>query len=359
LVGLKTLEGGAGGYYARVTMSSSRRHHHRVREEEEETKKKHATKKTKLEYTMQNCRENPSKYSPYVREFLLSKACAEMRENALFDSWMRKSSLVKEIEEATACVKQIERVLMKKTKKRGVLIEEEEALSRDGGEGLTFVDLCSGKGFLSIAISFAFPNARVEMMDRDESANVEHVEAMKNVTFRRVDVTSEECEKIVEDAANTSKFVFICGVHLCGDLSRVAIRLWRNVRRRMDGRAAIVLSPCCLPQRRRHDAFGFHVKDQARALKVDNYRLWCIFLSLEMRRCLMEDGGGGRGGGGVHMVQDEFMSGVKNTFLTCCCAECPPLPAVCPCESESKTNGNKAGISASILQASRWKISRT
>ena len=72
----------------------------------------------------------------------------------------------------------------------------------------------------------------------------------------------------------------------------------------------------------------------------------------------MEDGGGGRGGGGVHMVQDEFMSGVKNTFLTCCCAECPPLPAVCSGESESKTNGNKAGISASILQASRWKISR-
>ena len=335
----------------------SSRHHH-VREEEEETKKKHTTKKTKLEYTIENCLQNPSKYSPYVSEFLHSKVCAEMRENVLFQSWMRKSSLVKEIEEATACVKQIERVLKKK--KRGVLIEEEEALSGvyNGGEGLTFVDLCSGKGFLSIALSFAFPNARVEMMDRDESANVEHVEAMKNVTFRRVDVTSEECEKIVEDAANASKFVFICGVHLCGDLSRVAIRLWRNVRRRMDGRAAIVLSPCCLPQRRRHDAFGFHVKDQARALKVDNYRLWCIFLSLEMRRCLMEDGGGGRGGGGVHMVQDEFMSGVKNTFLTCCCAECPPLPAICPGESESKTNGNRTGISASILQASRWKISR-
>ena len=336
----------------------SSRHHHHVREEEEETLKKRATKKTKLEYTIENCRENPHRYSPYVSEFLLSKACAEMRENVLFDSWMRKSSLVKEIEEATACLKQIERVL-KKTKRGGVLIEEEEALRRNGGEGLTFVDLCSGKGFLSIALSFAFPNARVEMMDRDERANVEHVEAMKNVTFRRVDVTSEECEKIVEDAANKSKFVFICGVHLCGDLSRVAIRLWRNVRRRMDGRAAIVLSPCCLPQRRRHDAFGFHVKDQARALKIDNYRLWCIFLSLEMWRCLMEDGGGGRGGGGVHMVQDEFTSGVKNTFLTCCCAECPPLPAVCPGESESKTNGNKAGISASILQASRWKISRT
>ena len=339
--------------------TSSRRHHQREEDEEDEEKtKKHVTKKTKLEYTMENCRQNPNRYSPYVGEFLHSKVCAEMRENVLFQSWTRKASLVKEIEEATACVKQIERVLKKK--KRGVLIEEEEALSGvyNGGEGLTFVDLCSGKGFLSIALSFAFPNARVEMMDRDESANVEHVEAMKNVTFHRVDVTSEECEKIVEDAANKSKFLFICGVHLCGDLSRVAIRLWRNVRRRMDGQAAIVLSPCCLPQRRRHDAFGFHVKDQARALKVDNYRLWCIFLSLEMRRCLMEDGGGGRGGG-VHMVQDEFMSGVKNTFLTCCCAECPPLPAICPGESESKTKGNKAGISASILQASRWKISRT
>ena len=144
-----------------------------------------------------------------------------------------------------------------KTKKR----EAEEALSRNGGEGLTFVDLCSGKGFLSIALSFAFPNARVEMMDRDESANVEHVEAMENVTFRRVDVTSEECEKIVEDAANTSKFVFICRVHLCGDLSRVAIRLWRNVRRRMDGRAAIVLSPCC-----------FAAEEKARRVRISRER---------------------------------------------------------------------------------------
>ena len=128
-------------------MSSRHRHRHRhrhhVREEEEETKKKRTTTtKTKLEYTIENCRENPHRYSPYVSEFLRSKACAEMRENVSFDSWMRKSSLVKEIEEATACLKQIERVLMK-TKKR----EAEEALSRNGGEGLTFVDLCSGKGF--------------------------------------------------------------------------------------------------------------------------------------------------------------------------------------------------------------------
>ena len=120
LVGLKTLRGG--GKYERVTMSSRHRHRHRhrhhVREEEEETKKKRTTTtKTKLEYTIENCRENPHRYSPYVSEFLRSKACAEMRENVSFDSWMRKSSLVKEIEEATACLKQIERVLMK-TKKR-------------------------------------------------------------------------------------------------------------------------------------------------------------------------------------------------------------------------------------------------
>jgi hypothetical protein len=324
-----------------------------MHEEEEEEEEKNAlrtvarktttTKKTKLEYTLENIKSKPHEYSPYVREFVESKVCAEMRKNEKFHSWLRKKSLVKEIEEATACLRQIERV-MKKRRER-----------EDDGEGITFVDLCSGKGFLSIVLSFKYPKARVEMIDLDETANMEHVAAMENVNFHCLDVTSRECEKIVEEAGKVSKFVVICGVHLCGDLSRVAIRLWNEARQRMNGECAIVLSPCCLPQRRRHDAFGFHVKDQARLLKVDNYRLWCIFLSLEMRRCLMEDGDGDPGRGGVHMVQDEFMTGndIKNTFLTCCCAKCPPSLAA------TTNGGKKRGISASILQASRWKIAKT
>ncbi len=319
------------------------------------------TVKTKLEHTLENiAREDDddeeetrktmrsssssSRYSPHVREFLASRTCREMQTDERFRSWTKKKSLVKEIDEAMACKKQIERILQRD----GI----------DGREGLTFVDLCSGKGFLSIVLSFAFPNAKVEMIDVDESANVEHVKAMKNVRFHRVDVKSKECEKIVEEAGNVSTCVMICGVHLCGDLSRVAIRLWRDARRKMNGRAALVLSPCCLPQRRRHDAFGFHVKDQAKTLNVDNYRLWCIFLSLEMKRCLMEDEEVEKGVG-VHMVQDEFMSGrdVKNTFLSCCCAKCPlALPSAV---EGIETNGTKRGISASILQASRWKISKT
>ena len=314
------------------------------------------TVKTKLEHTLENiAREEEergdeketktitSRYSPHVREFLASRTCREMQTDERFRSWTKKKSLVKEIDEAMACKKQIERILQRD----GI----------NGGEGVTFVDLCSGKGFLSIVLSFAFPNAKVEMIDVDESANVEHMKAMKNVRFHRVDVKSKVCEKIVEEAGNVSTCVMICGVHLCGDLSRVAIRLWRDARRKMNGRAALVLSPCCLPQRRRHDAFGFHVKDQAKTLNVDNYRLWCIFLSLEMKRCLMEDEEGEKGVG-VHMVQDEFMSGrdVKNTFLSCCCAKCP---LALPGDIEVETNGKKRGISASILQASRWKISKT
>ena len=63
--GLETVEKASD---ERVTMSSRQNH---VREEEEDAEKKHhATKKTKLEYTIARCRENPRRYSPYVREFL-------------------------------------------------------------------------------------------------------------------------------------------------------------------------------------------------------------------------------------------------------------------------------------------------
>ena len=176
------------------------------------------TVKTKLEHTLENiAREDDddeeetrktmrsssssSRYSPHVREFLASRTCREMQTDERFRSWTKKKSLVKEIDEAMACKKQIERILQRD----GI----------DGREGLTFVDLCSGKGFLSIVLSFAFPNAKVEMIDVDESANVEHVKAMKNVRFHRVDVKSKECEKIVEEAGNVSTCVMICGVHLC------------------------------------------------------------------------------------------------------------------------------------------------
>ena len=63
------------------------------------------------------------------------------------------------------------------------------------------------------------------------------------------------------------------GVHLCGDLSRRAVQLWRAC-----GADALVLCPCCLPRRRRADAFGFHVVDLARKMRVDGYGLWCTML---------------------------------------------------------------------------------
>ena len=51
------------------------------------------------------------------------------------------------------------------------------------------------------------------------------------------------------------------------------MQLWREC-----GADALVLCPCCLPRRRRADAFGFHVVDLARKMRVDGYGLWCTML---------------------------------------------------------------------------------
>ena len=83
------------------------------------------TVKTKLEHTLENIareeddeeetrktmRSSSSRYSPHVREFLASRTCREMQTDERFRSWTKKKSLVKEIDEAMACKKQIERIL--------------------------------------------------------------------------------------------------------------------------------------------------------------------------------------------------------------------------------------------------------
>lgn len=165
------------------------------------------------------------------------------------------------------------------------------------------MDLCSGKGFLSTMLAWEFPKARVYMCDNDESLELTHLSSLPTVHFHLQDLFSDEAEATVREAGRETKCIVV-GIHLCGELSRRAIQIWRDT-----GAAALIMSPCCLPRRRRHDVFGFHVKDQAKKMKVSNYQLWCTMLygllPFGEAHCNM-------------CVDDEHMCSPYSTFVTAC-----------------------------------------
>ena len=130
-------------------------------------------------------------------------------------------------------------------------------------------------------LAHEFPDATIHMCDADARMKLTHLThpSMRNVTFHLEDIFRDEAEFTVRDAVaeaeafNGGGKCLVVGVHLCGDLARRAVELWRRA-----GAHALVLCPCCLPRRRRADAFGFHVVDQARKMRVDSYALWCVML---------------------------------------------------------------------------------
>ena len=219
---------------------------------------KTCTVKTKLEHTLENiAREEEeergdeketkaitSRYSPHVREFLASRTCREMQTDERFRSWTKKKSLVKEIDEAMACKKQIERILQRD----GI----------NGGEGVTFVDLCSGKGFLSIVLSFVFPNAKVEMIDVDErERRTREGDEKCEVSPRR-----RQVESVREDRGRSrERDVYMRDDMRSALVRRLVARRDSIVERRSEENErpsrALVLSPCCLPQRGDTTRLGF------------------------------------------------------------------------------------------------------
>ena len=170
------------------------------------------------------------------------------------------------------------------------------------------VELCSGRGFVSLVLADAFPKARIYMIDRDTTMDVSHVETYggARMSFHALDLHSTACEEFVrgvaDDAETRGQTVVLVGVHLCGTLSHRAIELYERIERAV----AIVVAPCCLPQRRRHDVFGFHCKDIARSIGngVTPFQCWCTQLYFRLPLTSKRN-----------MTIDHDVLSTQNTFL--------------------------------------------
>jgi hypothetical protein len=224
-----------------------------------------------------------------------------MEDDPAFDSMARHRKVKKEITEAHGALVQVRRAL----RARGDGADD----GGDGdGDGLVLVELCSGRGFVSLVLADAFPKARIYMIDRDTTMDVSHVETYggARMSFHALDLHSTACEEFVrgvaDDAETRGQTVVLVGVHLCGTLSHRAIELYERIERAV----AIVVAPCCLPQRRRHDVFGFHCKDIARSIGngVTPFQCWCTQLYFRLPLTSKRN-----------MTIDHDVLSTQNTFL--------------------------------------------
>ncbi|OUS47732.1 hypothetical protein BE221DRAFT_144382 [Ostreococcus tauri] len=193
----------------------------------------------------------------------------KLREDDNYSSWARVKSkaLKKELTEAVGACEIIEREL----ERVGTSMVEEAV-----GDVRVF-DVCCGKGMTSCVAAASIVNCDVIAVDRDKRMNMKHLASEQKITFKEMDAYDEAVDEMMRDAKLSGKVVVVCGVHLCGDLSRRAIELfarWGDI---------LVLSPCCLVRevrawKRPCGEFGYGLARAARRLEADSHDLWCKLL---------------------------------------------------------------------------------
>ena len=233
--------------------------------------------------------------NPYLCEFVGGGLFQRMRaETRHFSSLSAASSrrLRKEVTEAAAAVAAVERAV-------GALGRRGGAALGSGGRGLRVVDLCAGKGWTTLFLAHRFPEAALLMLDRDRRRDLRHLAPFPGAASEELDICTAEAERRVREhfsgttgsadrgvegevdgaAGDGPPVTVLLGVHLCGQLSRVAVELWRAC-----GADILLLVPCCLPKQglppgsRKYHPFGADVVEQARARGEDPHAAWCRLL---------------------------------------------------------------------------------
>jgi len=305
-----------------------------------------------LEYMLESER---SLSNPHVAAFVSDIALLDkFRHDPNFSHWAKKSNFRKEVTEAQGALGQIIRCIPMDERIHGNVDSISPSTSSpDHGEGLVFVDLCAGRGMLSIVLANRFPKSKVLMVDADPKIKLPHLASLPTVTHHLLDILSDDMSELIHQAVKESKrATIIVGIHLCGDLSRRTIDLFKT-----SNAHALILSPCCLPRRRRHDVFGFHVVDQARKMKLNSHQLWCHALygllpSTDVKRFA------------VNMQIDDDVEGPFRTFLIArkrvekneVCAPCDEVTNCSVAGAFGKLDlEGKRGVVAGT-KASHWRV---
>jgi len=185
--------------------------------------------------------------APYLPYLLSEPAFSPMLSRT-------SKSLKKEIIEAYVLIEALEGVMELPTRTRpaaaSAVVEEEEeddevvAVKRPTPSAV--VDLCSGKGFLSILLALECPSLTILAVDLNKSIKSEHFDLLPNLTFLRADIMKESFVDVLHTALDGHGTSCVAlGMHLCGLLSPRAIQLFEAI----PCLTSLLLVPCCLDKR--------------------------------------------------------------------------------------------------------------
>ena len=127
-----------------------------------------ARKKAALDYALEGEITNP-----HLRAFAATPLCDALRHDVRFDYWRRYSRCKKELIESWAALQQLKRCVQRLSGPD----------KHETGKGLTFVELCSGRGCLSMLLAHTFPDSNIHMCDSDGRMKIPHLShpSMRNV----------------------------------------------------------------------------------------------------------------------------------------------------------------------------------
>eukprot|EP01119_Soliformovum_irregulare_P021194 TRINITY_DN7009_c0_g1_i1.p1 TRINITY_DN7009_c0_g1~~TRINITY_DN7009_c0_g1_i1.p1 ORF type:complete len:298 (-),score=59.22 TRINITY_DN7009_c0_g1_i1:3-896(-) len=217
--------------------------------------------KRRLDFLIQNNYQD----LPYVEKWLKQDFLPQIRADINFYSILNHKQLKKEMTESYSIYRQVKKLI----KQIGDQTSKKE---------IVLFDVCSGKGFSSILLSFRFPNARIHMIDSCKVMNVSHLKSMPNVTLDIADIFAPSFEGWVKERCEGKLGIFL-GTHLCGNLSERFITVFRSV----PDLRGMILAPCCLSGKMNG------LVDGARRLKVDPYKYWCLYLHLMLGSGVRKD----------------------------------------------------------------------
>lgn len=237
--------------------------------------------KMSLDYVLENClKDSTGCYNPYITAFSKMPFIAEImqltRDYYAVRQLMNHRQLKKELTESFAAVCLAERALRSLHPSPcydGDLMSF-EAL-RLHQDHIAFFDICCGKGILSFILTLLFPQAKIFMLDHNGNMNLEYLSGPRfiNTKFLHADLfldsTFNDIQGSIHDLQQRGYTTLGFGLHLCGHLSPRLVHYFNEI----DGMAALVISPCCMPVRRKG---GKQINDLIRKTKWSGYDYWCM-----------------------------------------------------------------------------------
>jgi len=279
-------------------------------------KDKYHRPKISLDFVLENNEaSSSSSRNPYIQHFSeqiwINSIKSLSVTNYAVKQLLNHRSLKKEITEIYGAL-----VLMEKAARcyynigdSSNLLSFECLQSLNKNEQLVFYDICSGKGIASFILSFMFPNSKIHMVDFNKSLKLGHLNEIKNVQFKYIDLYSSEFETYLLETSSiylqNKSMVFCFGLHLCGNLS---IRL-TNIYNVHSSIYCLVLSPCCMPKSRNPK------KDKKNGLKsipllrnsaFFNYENWCLNVYFNIQKKLISKN---------IYNHDDFVLSDKSTYI--------------------------------------------